>query len=209
LVAVTIPARQAPILAAIGRAILLGVVALLPTAAPASSQAGGSAPARTHAPAPAITLSPSGDRLGPVDAGTPFSTAELSSLFPAATVTEATGATEGDPYPVLLVAKDETPLLEVRSADGQRIHSVEIMAAASVGNLGARHGDTYAKVFGELARPDCVPGTEEQSGQVICPAPSSSHVSLVFAGAWEGPDGELPLPEVLREWTVARVIWRP
>jgi hypothetical protein len=204
-----IRARQPLILAAIGRAILLGLVAPLPTAAPASGHAGDRERAGAHAPATEITLSPSGERLGPIAATTPFSAAELRSLFPAAIITEAASTTEGEPYPVLRVAEDQTPLLEVRSADGRRIHSVEIMAAASVGNLGVRHGETYAKVFGEHARPDCVPGTEEQSGRVICPAPSSSHISLVFAGVWEGPDGERPPPDVLREWTVACVIWRP
>jgi Protein of unknown function (DUF1131) len=55
----------------------------------------------------------------------------------------------------------------------------------------------------------CAPGVEEQSGEVICPAAATGHVSLVFDGAWDGPDGELPPPEELRAWTVERVIWRP
>ena len=97
---------------------------------------------------PRSPFQPSGDRLGPITAGTPFSAAELRSLFPAATITEATGFTEGEPYPLLRVAEDHALLLELRSADGVGIHSVEIMAGVPVGNLDVRHGATYAEVFG-------------------------------------------------------------
>jgi hypothetical protein len=201
--------RRPFILADACRSTLAVVVVLVATAAQASDQAEtGDRPA-AHAVRTEVTLSPSGDRLGPITAGTPFSAAALQTLFPAATVREATGHTEGEAYPLLEVIEDQAVLLELRSADGSRVHSVEILAAARVGNLGVRHGATYAEVFGGEPRPNCVPGIEEQSGQVVCRAPSSGHVSLVFGGGWVGPDGELPPPEVLRDWTVERVIWQP
>ncbi len=205
----SVHARRPFILADVGRSTLLGLVALLATAACASDQTGTGDRPVSPGPKTGIVLSPSGERLGPITAGTPFSAAGLRSLFPAATVTEATGSTEGEPYPVLQVAEDHTPFLELRSADGVRIDTVEIMAGARIGNLDVGHGAAFAEVFGNGPSPDCVPGIEEQSGQVICPAPSSSHVSLVFTGVWDGPDGELPPPAVLRDWTVERVIWRP
>lgn len=180
---------------------MLAVMALLALPSPA--------PAQTDASAAAIALSPAGDRLGPITARTRFSAAELTSLFPRAVVTEATGATEGETFPMLRIADGDRVLFEVWSADGTGIHSVEIMADAAVSNLGVRHGETYAEVFGVGASPSCAPGVEEQSGQAVCPAPCSDHVSLVFAGMWDGPDGELPPPEVLREWTVERMVWRP
>jgi hypothetical protein len=182
-------------------ATVLAVTALLALTSPALAQ--------TDTSAAAIALSPAGDRLGPITAQTRFSAAELSSLFPGAVVTEATGATEGETFPILRIADEDRVLFEVRSAAEAQIHSVEIMADAAVSNLGVRHGESYAGVFGAGASPACAPGDEEQSGQVVCPAPCSDHVSLVFAGIWDGPDGELPPPEVLREWTVERVIWRP
>jgi hypothetical protein len=178
------------------RLVALGVVALLAIAAQAADRA-------------VITLSLADDRLGPISAATPFSAAKLRSLFPAATVTEGSGATEGEPYPLLRVADDRGVLLEVTSADGRTIHAIEIMAGVRVENLDVRPGDTYAQVFGEGPGPACVPGLEERSGEVICPAPSSSHVTLVFDGDWAGPDGQLPPPDVLQDWTVAHVIWRP
>ena len=137
---------------------LLGLLALLATMVPACAETAGG----NRAPAPAgspITLS--GERLGPITAGTPFSAVELRSLFPAATVTEATGATEGEPYRALRVAKGQTVLLELRSADGLRIHSVEIASGVRVGNLGVRHGDTYHQVYGAVASSDCAPGGVE------------------------------------------------
>jgi hypothetical protein len=182
-------------------ATVLAVTALLALTSPALAQ--------TDTSAAAIALSPAGDRLGPITAQTRFSAAELSSLFPGAVVTEATGATEGETFPTLRVADGERVLFEVRSADGAEIHSVEIMPNVAVDNLGVQHGETYAEVFGAGSSARCAPGVEEQSGQAVCAAPRSGHVSLVFAGIWDGPDGELPPPEVLREWTVERVIWWP
>jgi Protein of unknown function (DUF1131) len=182
----------------------LAAAALLALASPARAQTDASAAGGLE-----IALSSAGDRLGPITARTPFSAAELRFLFAGAVVTEATGATEGEAYPMLRVADGHRTLLELTSADGSAIYSVEIMPGAAVDNLGVRHGDTYAQVFGAEPRPTCVPGVEEQSGEVICPAPATSHVSLVFDGTWDGPDGELPPPETLRGWTVERVIWRP
>jgi hypothetical protein len=186
------------------RPAILAAAALLALASPASDRTNAGDTGGIE-----IVLSPAGDRLGPITARTPFSAAELRSLFAGAVVTEATGASEGEPYPMLRIADGQRTLLEVRSADGNAIHSVEIMPGAAVDNLGARHGETYAQVFAAGPRPACAPGVEEQSGQVICPAPGTNHVSLVFDGAWEGPDGELPPPEELRAWTVEHVIWRP
>lgn len=188
--------REVPRGAGVGWSMVLGLVVLLAIAAHAADRAG-------------AALALTGDRLGPISAATRFSAAEFRSLFPAATVTEASGVTEGEPHPLLRVADDQGVLLEVSSADGRRIHAVEIMAGVRVLNLDVRHGATFAEVFDAGPRPDCVPGIEEQSGQVICPAPSSSHVTLVFAGVWAGPDGELPPAGVLRDWTVERVVWRP
>jgi Protein of unknown function (DUF1131) len=184
------------------RAIL--AAALLALASPASPRTDPGAAGGIE-----IALSPAGDRLGPITARTPFGAAELRSLFAGAVVTEATDASEGEPYPMLRVADGNRTLLEIRSADGNAIYSVEIMPGAPIDNLGVRHGETYAQVFGAGPRPVCAPGLEEQSGQVICPAPATDHLSLVFDGAWDGPDGELPPPEELRTWTVERVIWRP
>ncbi len=147
---VTASARMRPFTSAGAcRATLVGLVALIATAARGSDPARtGDSPvvpvARTE-----ISLSPSGDRLGPITARTPFSAAALRSLFPAAKVTEATGYTEGETYPLLRVVEDQSVLLELRSADGLRIHSVEIMAGVPVGNLGVRQGASFVGVFGE------------------------------------------------------------
>jgi Protein of unknown function (DUF1131) len=186
------------------RPAILAAAALLALASPASDRTNAGDTGGIE-----IVLSPAGDRLGPITARTPFSAAELRSLFAGAVVTEATDASEGELYPMLRIADGDRTLLEIRSADGKAIYSVEIMPGARVDNLGVRHGETYAQVFGAGPHAACEPGVEEQSGQIICPAPATSHVSLVFDGSWDGPDGELPPPEELQGWTVQRIVWRP
>ena len=107
-------------------------------------------------------------------------------------MTATVGVTEGASYPVYNVALDGTPIVDVRSVDGSSIHSVEIYGAPSIGVLGALLGDRYDGVFGEDTEPACTPGLEEQSGRALCPGPFSDHITLVFAGSWDGPDGVLP-----------------
>ncbi|MDH3525635.1 MAG: DUF1131 domain-containing protein [Acidobacteriota bacterium] len=160
--------------------------------------------------------SAAGGALGPITGLTPFSASELRSLFPAARVTERTESSEGEPYPVLVVEDEETLLLVRGTGDGAAIHSVEILGRGAPdfgtgleSGLGVSRGDTFGEVFPRGTTPECGPGVEEAAGQVACRAPDDDHLTLVFSGPWDGPDGELPPLEVLTSWSVARLIWKP
>lgn len=154
-----------------------------------------------------LALSPSGAALGPVTAATPFDADRLRRLFPDASLIETQDVSEGEPYPILRIEMDGVPWLELRSRDGASIHSVEILEAAEVARLPASHGARYEKLYIGQSAPSCDPGMEEQSGLVICTAPLSDHVRLVFDGVWDGPDGRLPPPGILSTWEVQRIIW--
>ncbi|MGJ0625922.1 RpoE-regulated lipoprotein [Xenorhabdus bovienii] len=43
---------------------------------------------------------------------------------------------------------------------------------------------------------------------VICIAPQSQHISYVFTGAWDGPEGLMPSDDVLKNWKISRIIWK-
>ena len=157
----------------------------------------------------ALALSASGAALGPVTATTPFDADRLQRLFPGTSLIETQDFSEGESYPSLRVERDGVPLLELRSTDGASIHSVEILEAAAVARLPASHGSLYEDLYTGKSAPSCDPGTEEESGLVICTAPFSGHIRLVFDGVWHGPDGRLPPPETLRTWEVQRIVWLP
>lgn len=162
------------------------------------------------APAPEPTFLELADgALGPLDADTPFAAETLAAAFPASTIVDADGMTEGERYPALRVVREEEPLLEIRSRDGARISSVEILDPDAVAGLDLRRGATFAEVFPPGVEPGCDPGVEEISGRVVCRAPSSPQILLVFAGAWDGPDGRLPPAGTLAAWTLERIVWRP
>lgn len=158
---------------------------------------------------PELTLKAQGDSLGPLAVTTPFDAGTLSGLFPGATVTERVGMSEGEAFPVYRVARNGDPVLDVRSRDGRTIQSVEVFAGAVGGPLTALLGRRFDRIFGGAEPPTCTAGMEEEAGRVLCAAPLSSKVTLVFAGSWEGPDGFAPPLEVVAGWTVERVLWRP
>ena len=47
------------------------------------------------------------------------------------------------------------------------------------------------------------------SGRVICQDPKSDRVQYVFKGVYDGPDGEAPAFEILKNWKTAQIVWKP
>jgi len=187
----------------LARLVLLSVLACTGDAG-----ARGDADVPGAGPEAVLALSLAGDSLGPIGRTTPFEAGALERLFPAASVTGAVGFTEGEAFRIYRVTAGDA-VLDVRSMDGVSIHSVEIVDAAATGPLGALFGQSYLAVYNGVADPDCRPGMEEESGLVLCDAPSLPHVTLMFAGSWDGPDGRLPPRQTIASWIVERVIWRP
>jgi uncharacterized protein DUF1131 len=47
------------------------------------------------------------------------------------------------------------------------------------------------------------------SGRVICQDPKSGRVQYVVKGVYDGPDGEALAFEILRNWKIAQIVWKP
>lgn len=75
--------------------------------------------------------------------------------------------------------------------------------ATGKASIGTPFSDLYSKAFGA-----CQKGTGGEQDGVECKAPDSTHISYVFNGEWHGPEGLLPSDEVLKKWTVSKIIWR-
>ncbi|WP_045958115.1 RpoE-regulated lipoprotein [Xenorhabdus poinarii] len=70
--------------------------------------------------------------------------------------------------------------------------------------IGIPFSDLYDKAFGKCQLSHDM--TEQFA--VICVAPQSQHVSYVFTGAWDGPEGLMPANDILKHWKIARIIWK-
>ncbi|MBC8952450.1 RpoE-regulated lipoprotein [Xenorhabdus sp. PB62.4] len=71
--------------------------------------------------------------------------------------------------------------------------------------IGTPFSELYDKAFGACQRSNDF----TMQPTVICRTPQSRHVSYVFTGIWDGPEGLLPSDDVLKDWKISRIIWKP
>lgn len=72
---------------------------------------------------------------------------------------------------------------------------------------GVKTGDAFSAIY-DKAFGHCVAAVEEEGEGVECKAPGSEHISLLFTGSWQGPEGLMPPDDVLKNWKVHKIIWR-
>lgn len=69
--------------------------------------------------------------------------------------------------------------------------------------IGTPFSDLYSKAFG-----NCQKATGDDSASVECKAEDSQHISYLFSGEWNGPEGLMPPDDTLKNWKVSKIIWR-
>ncbi|MFY7543478.1 RpoE-regulated lipoprotein [Enterobacter cloacae complex sp. CDL013] len=69
--------------------------------------------------------------------------------------------------------------------------------------VGTPFGELYQKAFGH-----CASVPSEESVAVECKADGSQHISYVFSGTWNGPEGLMPSDDTLKKWKVSKIIWK-
>jgi len=86
----------------------------------------------------------------------------------------------------------------------QRIDVTDSNVASEWGvKVGTPFSDLYTKAFDV-----CMKGTGDDTQNVECKAPQSTHVTYVFSGIWHGPEELMPSDDALKEWKVSKIIWR-
>ncbi|EPG7964599.1 RpoE-regulated lipoprotein [Citrobacter koseri] len=68
--------------------------------------------------------------------------------------------------------------------------------------IGTPFSDLYSKAFG-----NCQKATGDDSASVECKAQDSQHISYLFSGEWNGPEGLMPPDDTLKNWKVSKIIW--
>lgn len=71
------------------------------------------------------------------------------------------------------------------------------------GEVGTPFSDLYSKAFG-----NCQPATDNDRVAVECKAEGSQHISYLFTGEWNGPQGLMPSDDTLQTWKISKIIWR-
>ncbi|MBB1485931.1 DUF1131 family protein [Oceanospirillum sediminis] len=115
---------------------------------------------------------------------------------------------EGEPYPVFVLLDKDEHLLTL-TPDADTLFSMAIFSDRIMLPGKALAGKSRYKSIYQQSEPYCYPGEEELSGSVLCKAPDSQQIVLVFQPEtpWAGPDGELPPEQVFSNWVLDHAIW--
>jgi len=155
-----------------------------------------------------ITLSAAG--VGPLNVSTPFNIHQITLAFDNYSVTEYTKFQQGEQTPVIRVSENGTPLIIINpDTKGDSIFSIMVNSKQIGNTLGHEIGNLYQAVYNHENREPCMAGAEEFSGKVLCIAPKTANIIYQFRGQWDGPDGEIPPTEILSEWVLESIIWKP
>jgi Protein of unknown function (DUF1131) len=142
-------------------------------------------------------------------AGSAFDISLVRQALPEYEVVEGLDGSEGEEWAVFHVMDQGAVVLQVdpdfdRTGLGSLRTSSELVATTTGHGVGSEFGWIFTE-----DEPDCLPGREEMSGLVICPAPGSQTFYYIFEGSWKGPDGEVPPLQELEQWKVKTVVWVP
>ena len=150
------------------------------------------------------------DKVGPINAKTPFNIHHITQVFQGLNVSQQTSFQEGQAYPVIRVAKGAKTLMTINpTSDQNSIYSIVIEDNLIRNKLGHRLSTQFSDIysFGNVEK--CLAGKEELSGKTVCYAPNSRNVLYIFTGRWNGPNNEIPPEDVLSTWTLDAIIWKP
>lgn len=150
------------------------------------------------------------DGVGPINAQTPFNLHEITVAFPALNVTQQKNYSEGEEYPVITVGKDLKSLMTINPDQAhQKIFSVMVHDNLIGNRLGHSIGTKFVDIYTYGQNSECAAGAEELSGKVLCYAPQTGNILYLFGGSWDGPDGSVPPKDVLANWQLDAMIWKP
>ncbi len=155
----------------------------------------------------AITLTERG--VGPITSRTPFRVAAIAKVLPGLKVVATRGSFEGFDFPTITVLDGETELFIIGPSEGEKsVGSVVVTSNQVLYNGKGRIGSLYSDIYGDSLSDKCVPGAEDDTGKVFCPAVSSSHIRFVFSPVNDS-DAVLPWPQTLKRMRVSEIVWRP
>lgn len=148
-------------------------------------------------------------QLGPLLLESPMTLETISAFFPSLTVTSSQAMSEGMAYPVLQVSTPaQEPLFVIAASPEYPTEGwVRIESAAIKLDNGAAVGGRFSDLSATFIYEECLPGVEEQSGQIYCPLKANPSISYLFGGPYNGLDGEVPPKEALQNFTVRAIIW--
>jgi hypothetical protein len=158
--------------------------------------------------APIATLSANG--IGPINGNTPFNLHEITQVFQGYNVAQHTNFADGNQYPVIEVSQGIKRLMTINPDLKQdKVFSVMVQDNLIRNGLGDAIGMKFNEIYPQPKLDNCAPGMEDLEGKVLCYAPKADNVLYIFTGIWNGPNNAVPPLEVLKDWQLASIVWKP
>jgi len=155
-----------------------------------------------------IVLSENG--VGPINATTSFNMHQITLAFSNYNVVEELNYQSGNPFPVIRVSEGVKTLLTViPDASQQNIYSIIVEDNVVSNSLGHHLGTIYSDVYSYGQTEECQAGTQDMADKVICYAPKKPNILYVFNGKKDNKKTTVPPAEVLQNWVLESIIWRP
>jgi len=152
----------------------------------------------------------SADGVGPLNASTSFNMHQMTVAFSDYSVEEMVNFQQSVPYPVVRISKNGNTLITVNpDASRQNIYSIVIEDNKVKNSLGHHLGSAYNSVYAYGQTQKCQAGIEDMAGKVLCYAPNTPNILYVFNGKWDGADGKMPPADLLQDWILESIVWRP
>lgn len=154
-------------------------------------------------PAPLLI---SNDGVGGLNAHTPMTAEAIdSALHHRYQLLEGMQIRDGKLSRYIEARKEGEPALEI-SGNEQGISRIIILdptlSTSTKVKLGTPFYLLYHKAYGVCQR------TDEILHGVSCRSPANPRLHYLFNGDWQGPEELLPADDVLRNWTLRRIIWQ-
>ena len=158
--------------------------------------------------APIATLSANG--IGPINGTTPFNLHEITQVFQGYNVAQHTNFADGNQYPVIEVSQGIKRLITINPDLKQhKVFSVMVQDNLIQNGLGHPIGTKFSDIYAKPDLENCAPGMEDLEGKVLCYAPSAENILYIFTGIWNGPNNAIPPLDILKDWQLASIIWKP
>lgn len=117
------------------------------------------------------------------------------------------GTVNGQVLPIYEALRDDKVSLLITGQPSGHVAQIDVMDQEISSEWGVSIGMPFSDIYQE-ARGACHLNTGEVNQNVECVAPQSLQVSYVFQGNWLGNPELIPSDDVLKNWTVMRIIWR-
>ena len=155
-----------------------------------------------------IVLSSNG--VGPLNATSSFNMHQMTLAFSDYNVVEEVAYQAGVPYPVIRVSEGIKTILIINpDSSHQNIFSVIIEDNIVKNSLGHYLGTPYSQVYSYGQTEECQMGTQDMAGKALCYAPKTPNILYVFNDKTNSIHNELPPKDVLQNWALESIIWRP